>query len=382
VPDGGLIEMRDHTGAVLLPLTHTPLYAESEDVVPAPHTVTVHGRAVRILHSTFADRGELYATIVGTSLENVDETMRELRNLTIATIPVVLLIAGLGGYWLSRKALSPVDEITQVARSISEQNLSARLPVPRTGDELERMSQAWNDVLDRLESALERIRRFTADASHELRTPIALIRGSAELSLRRDRDPQEYRKTLSEIQTHAERMTELTDSLLTLARADAIGLSMPLETEDLARLVRQTVQEATPLAVERRIQLQTHVPATSISAPVNLAGIRRLLLILIDNALKFTPPDGQVTVSVSEDSGGVVLAVSDSGPGMEPAVLSQIFERFYRADTARGSSGTGLGLPIAKLIAQAHAASIEVDSVPGHGSTFQVHLKTQTTGLV
>ena len=309
-------------------------------------------------------------------LDEVQAALRDFRRLLLMMIPGVLAAACLGGWWISRRALAPVDEITRVARSITVQNLSKRLTVPQTGDELQRMSETWNEVLARLESAVERTRRFTADASHELRTPLSLIRATAELALRRQRDPQEYREALSQIESEAKRMTTLTDDLLSLAAADANSLEMPLAPLDVNRIVAEVVQENRALAESRGIQLRADLLSTPASAPAHEPGMRRLLRILVDNALKFTPSGGSVEVSTSGSPKEITVAVKDTGCGIAAAALPHIFERFYRAESSQGeSTGAGLGLSIAQMIARAHGSVVRVESAPGSGSRFWFTLK-------
>jgi signal transduction histidine kinase len=298
--------------------------------------------------------------------------MQDFRRLLLWMIPGVLIVACLGGYWLSSRALRPVDEITSVARSIGVQNLTQRIAVPQTGDELERMAQTWNDVLERLDIAVKRIRQFTSDASHELRTPLALIRATAELALRRERDAEGYRTSLRQIEREAEHMTTLTESLLTLARADAGGLGMTMQSTDLDELIHSVVKQNAALAIEKGVTLRAVTAEQPAHARADASGIRRILLILVDNAIKHTPADGSVTVSAAIDAARVTLTVEDSGEGIPPAALPHIFERFYRADPARGSSGFGLGLSIA----QAHGSAITVSSSPGAGARFSLPLKS------
>ena len=242
------------------------------------------------------------------------------------------------------------------------------------------MSEAWNDLLARLERAVGRIHQFTADASHELRTPVALIRSTAELMLRRERTPDEYRRALEDIEREAERMTGLTASLLELAREDAGGQAIPLRSIDLNAVVQQVVELSEPLAGERGIEIRASLTTGPAMASANDAGIRRLLLILIDNALKYTPASGVVSVSTSEGGRGIVLAVEDSGSGIDPEALPHIFERFYRAShfykdsESRNGGGAGLGLSIAQTIARAHGSTVEVRSSPGAGSRFEITL--------
>jgi len=229
-------------------------------------------------------------------------------------------------------------------------------------------------VLERLEGSVERIRRFTADASHELRTPTALIRATAELALRRERGPEDYRRALMEIDGEAGRMTELIESMLALARSDASGSQMPLAPVDVNRLAVDVAAQSEILAQGKGVRIETHAAENAI-ADANEAGLRRLLRILVDNALDHTPAGGTVTVSVARQNGSVDLAVRDTGEGIPPSALPHIFERFYRADEARAGKGAGLGLSIAQLIAQAHGTRIEVESRLGQGSCFRLALR-------
>ncbi len=362
VPEGSLIEIRDRAGAVVVPL----------DGRPIPQL----GRNYRVKTADMAYGGEAFHVRAAASLEPVTAILRDFRYLLILMTPLVLVIAGIGGYWISGRALRPVDEITRAAKCISVQNLSQRLPVPRTGDEIERMSEAWNDVLRRLDSAVQRIRQFTADASHELRTPIALIRSTAELALRRERTTGDYRRALTTIHQESERMTELTEQLLKLARADSGAVEMPLTPVDLNAVVREMVSLCEASAASHMLELKANITTAPAIAAANPSAIRQLLMTLLENALEHTSPTGCVTVSVTPVEGGYTLSVEDTGEGIPPAALPHIFERFYRADSARASgAGVGLGLSIAQAIAHAHGSEIAVESEPGTGSRFAVVLR-------
>lgn len=375
LPEGGLIQLRDRSGAVMLPFPTQTAFPRGVADGEAARTVNQGGRAFRAVTTQVECAGQTYEALAANSLDEVLAVMRDFRHLLFLMIPAVLAVACLGGYWLSLRALRPVDEITSVAKSISVQNLSQRVAVPRTGDELQRMSETWNEVLERLDVAVRRIRRFTADASHELRTPLALIRATAELALRRERSPEEYRESLRAIESEAEHMTVLTESLLTVARADANGFDMALAATDLHELVNAVIRQNEALAAEKGIRLRAEANGPPAFATANASGIRRLLMILIDNALKHTPAGGTVTVSATARDGGAVLSVEDTGEGIAAGVLPHIFERFYRGDPARSGSGYGLGLSIAQAIAQAHGAEITVDSAPGAGARFSLAFK-------
>jgi len=375
IPDGSLVQLRDAAGAVLLP-------APSQQVLghpagrSAPYTENTGSRKLRVATARLQSAGSVYDAQVAVSLDEILGVMQDFRHLLLWLIPGVLIVSCLGGYWLSSRALRPVDEITNVARSIGVHNLSQRLTVPQTGDELQRMAQTWNDVLERLDIAVKRIRQFTSDASHELRTPLALIRATAELALRRERDPEGYRASLGQIEHEAEHMTALTESLLTLARADAGGLGMTMLSTSLSELVHSVVEQNAAVAIEKGVTLRAATVDQPAQVTADPSGIRRILLILVDNALKHTPAGGAVTVSAATGAGGVMVAVEDTGEGIPAAALPHIFERFYRADPARGSgSGFGLGLSIAQAIAQAHGSTIAVNSTPGAGTRFSLVLR-------
>jgi heavy metal sensor kinase len=373
VPDSSLIQLRDSTGAVLpadgQPILH-PGFGRT-----GPYTDFASGRQLRVATARIASAGYVFDAQVAIPMDEAAGVMRSFRQLLLFLIPAVLTVSCVGGYWLSSRALRPVDEITNVARSIGVQNLSQRVAVPQTGDEIERMAETWNEVLDRLESSVKRIRQFTSDASHELRTPLALIRANAELALRRDRDPEGYRAALRQIEQDATRMTGLTESLLTLARADADALEITVGSADLNELARSVVEQSDVAAADAGIALYAVAPEQPVDVCVDAAGIRRILIILVDNALKHTPAGGSVRVSVSNGANRVTLSVEDTGEGIAAEALPHIFERFYRADPARSSSGFGLGLSIAQAIAQAHGTSIEVTSQSGSGSRFSVLLE-------
>ena len=364
VGHGDLLALMTESGEALLPVNGKPFVSTR---AAGLNTVGPN----RVYVANFQLSGTRFTVAAGEPLNEIDRTMSRLRAVMWIVAVPTLLIAGMGGYWLSRRALAPVDTITRAARSISVENLSQRLPQPQTGDEIERLAGAWNELLERLETSVQKIQQFTTDASHELRTPVSLIRSTAELALRRDRDPQAYRKALEEIELEARRMTELTESMLLLARADS-GARLPLSPVDLNGLVREVARATQPLAQAKGIRLDAALEAAPAVMPANEAGVRRLLRILVDNALEHTPAGGKVGISVNRQNGTVTLAVRDSGEGIPAEALPHIFERFYRADEARGGRRVGLGLSLAQVIAQAHGSEIEVESARGSGSCFRL----------
>ncbi len=327
---------------------------------------------VREIRQSFPLADEDYRLLVGASTESIHHTLELLRLLLIALIPAVIAIACLGGAWLSRRALRPVDEITSAARTIGIENLSQRLPVPETGDELQRLTEVWNSMLQRLESAVKTLSQFAADASHELRTPLAVIRTGAELALRRARSPESYRESLAEIQAEAQRMTQLVEDLLFLARNSASTEGMPMQPVAPCEIVRAVAAELRELAALRNIEVQLSLDDRNVVISGNAPALRRLVLALLDNALKYSRPSGKVVVSLTASPESVILAMRDFGIGIPPADLPHIFQRFYRADKARSEGGYGLGLSLAATIAQLHGAAIDAQSTEGEGSLFTV----------
>ncbi len=372
-PEGNLMEIRDPEGRVIVSSQAVAL-ARADAQADGFSVQSSGSRRYRTLKTAVAAGGGQYRLLVAAPLGPAEATLRRLRTLMLWSVPLVLLLASLGGYWISRRALAPVDAMTDAARSIGIRNLSQRLAVPASGDELARLAETWNAMLARLESAVQRLSQFTADASHELRTPIALIRTTAELSLRRERSPETYREALNQIVHESERMTHLVEDLLLLARADAGLPALPLERIELTPVVRDVCRQSKVFAQERQLELSAEMPEQPVYVEANDPALRRLLLLLLDNAVKFTPAGGKITVTVGCDPAGSVVAVRDTGVGIPASALPHVFERFYRVDESRNrdAGGTGLGLSIAKWIAERHHASLEAESESGQGSTFRV----------
>jgi heavy metal sensor kinase len=330
-----------------------------------------------VLTRTMAIRGRQYVLEIGASRAQMHRALELLSTLLLSLVPVVIAVACLGGAWLSRRALRPVDEITSAARAIGIENLACRLPATGTGDELERLAQTWNATLARLESAVAVLSRFAGDASHELRTPVAVIRTGAELALRRDREPEAYREALREIAAESERMTELVEDLLFLARRDTRA-GMPMAPIDLREALNDAAQELHGLAEAREIRIRVSTGADDAMIAGNATALRRLFLALLDNALKYSAGGTEVSAAIVQRNGRIVVVVADQGIGIAGEDLPHIFQRFYRASKARSDGGHGLGLSLAQSIAVAHHAAIEVSSEPGRGSVFQVSFERRT----
>ena len=297
-------------------------------------------------------------------------------SVLLLSTPLILLVATLVGVWLGRRALAPVARITDDARAITERNLSARLAVPESRDELQQLSETLNQMLARIEQSFMRTKQFTADASHELRAPMTLIYTAAQYALRRPRRHEELVESLEKILRESRRTAALIDDLLVLARGDAGRETMELAVLDARTLVRDAAEQATAMGATHGVRVTVDVDAGELPVRANEVTLRRLLLILVDNAVKFTPEGGTVTLRAASDDGTVAISVADTGVGIAADDLAHIFERFWRADKVRSRevSGAGLGLPIAKQIAEQHGARLDVQSEPGRGSLFTVRL--------
>jgi heavy metal sensor kinase len=292
------------------------------------------------------------------------------------SIPLILAAATVCGVWLGRRALVPVARITDDARAISESNLSARLAVPDSRDELQHLSETLNEMLERIERSFTRTQQFTSDASHELRAPMTLIYTAAQYSLRRERSREELLDSMRKILRESHRTAALIDDLLLLARGDAGRETAQMEALDAAALLRETAEEARSIASARDIDVVLQLDTDQLLVKGDDAKLRRLFLILADNAVKYSPAGGSVTIRARAGGSDAVISVTDTGIGIAAGDLPHIFERFWRADRVRSreTGGSGLGLAIARQIADQHGARIHVQSEPGQGSVFTVRL--------
>lgn len=321
------------------------------------------------------------------SEERVRHELNELLMGLGLGLPIAVVLAGIGGYQLARRALRPVEHMTEQAQSITADRLRARLPVENPGDELGRLATVFNEMLHRIEEAFDRLRRFIADASHELRTPLTAIRSVGEVGLRERHDGAAYREVIGSMLEEADRLTGLVDRLLFLSRADSGRTSVRRELVPLLALAREVTGHLSVLAEERAQTIDVEGEA-SIEARADPMLIREALINLVDNAIKYSPRGAQVRVRVFSDGReGAVLEVTDAGPGIDPEHHTRIFERFYRVDQGRSRDhgGSGLGLAIARWAVEANGGRIELESEVGRGSTFRIVfasalLPSQVTG--
>jgi heavy metal sensor kinase len=376
--EGDLLQVADSEGHWIYRsrlMRHMEVPAKKA-AAPVTYNLRANGLPLRIL-ATQADLGGMtYSIQIAAAMDDYAEALDYFKWVLLLLSPLLLVLASIGGYWMSRRALRPVDEITKAAQSISHKNISRRLTVPGSRDELQRLSETLNGMLERLEGAFKRITHFTADASHELRTPVALMRTTAEISLRKPRAEAEYRDALLQILKELERTSALIERLMLLARADTGAEALQLTRVDLAESLREACRQGRTLAAAKQITFQEQTGNGSVLLDADAHALERLFLILIDNAVKYTPPGGQVSASLGESEGSAVIEIRDTGIGIAEDDLPHIFERFYRADKARSRDlgGAGLGLAIGRWIAEAHGGAIQVESKPGEGSLFRIRL--------
>ena len=317
---------------------------------------------------------------VGMSLENVAAARSRFLLILFILAPLALAASALGGWFLARRALAPVDAMVDAARRIEAEDLSKRLPALPSDDELGRLATVLNDMLARLEQSFGAVRRFSADAAHELRTPLTIIKGEIEVALRSSQDPTEIRQALISCLEEVDRLNALMEDLLLMARMDAKALSTPASLVDLA----DVVQEAAPALIElasRAGNQCTVVAATPLRVQGYESLLFRLVFNLAENAIKYTPRGGIIEVVLEQQGSAAVLQVKDSGPGIAAEAQQHIFDRFYRGDPSREGSGTGLGLALVRSIVELHQGQISVSSTIGQGSCFHVVLPLVTAPL-
>jgi len=328
----------------------------------------------RALSYPVAEEGHLaYVVRVLSPLTSIEASLRKLRLIMFLILPVAVVLSGVAGAWLAGRTLRPIDRLIDSARDISVENLQVRLPVPPTRDELSRLAETFNGMLERVEQGFSFQRQFWEDVAHELKTPLAIMKGEIEVAMKTGVDAPEGRDVLASNLEEVERLIRLIEKMLTLARLDRGGAPLEMRRVDLRSLAARAVEEFRVLAGDKGIDLRFAGPA---DAPVrgDEARLLGLLYILLDNALKFTPGGGTVGVKVELEAAQARLDVSDTGPGIREDDLPRIFERFSRSGPSAAGGGFGLGLSIAKAVVESHGGRIEVRSRPGAGSTFTVLL--------
>lgn len=340
-------------------------------------TVRLHDQDHRSYVRHFPIGKREYTLLVLQSLHGQQEFLQSVVTAFALAIPLAILLASGAGYFLARRSLSPVVEMSTQAGRIGADNLHERLPVRNAHDELGHLAQSFNSLLDRLDQSFEHQRRFMADASHELRTPVAILCGEADVALSQtDRSPEEYCASLDILRAEARRLKHIVEDLFTLARADAGQHPLTLANFYLDELVTECCRSVRTLAAAKEIDLNCRA---SEEMPIygDEALLRHMIVNLLDNAIKYTPPQGKVSVACRVEDSVYTITFSDTGQGIPVELQSRIFERFFRADKVRSRSesdgGAGLGLSISQWIVQAHSGAIELTRSDDDGSTFTVH---------
>jgi signal transduction histidine kinase len=384
-------ELREHSA--LLPrgkmfrvsYAHGAVIYQPDSMYPIPsiipagdeirkENVKVGGRSYQTI-SRFAVVGP-YRFLIQVAVDQTEymELTRGLAWLLLLSIPFAGLLAAIAGYWMSGRALAPIHQITETTNSIDAASLGRRLPLRNTNDELDRLSTTINHMLDRIARSYERIAQFTADASHELRTPVALIRSSTELMLMEPDSSRLIRHGLSDVLSESSYMTRLIGDLLTLARTGVDGASVSMELLELNESICAVVDRTRDQAAKQGISMDYSPPAHVVPIFGNQDMVERILTIFVDNAVRYTPAGGTIWITTWVIGERCGFIVQDTGIGIAPVNHERIFERFFRVDTARTprDGGSGLGLSIAKRLIDLHGGTVEVASEIGHGASFTV----------
>jgi heavy metal sensor kinase len=355
------------------PVPHSGRLAEQADeqIVTVPELTPPY----RVLSGPSRIGGRPVVVQVARSESPILQDMQQLSLVLLLGLPFGVAAAGLGGYSLARRALSPVERMAERARSITAERLKDRLPVDNPDDELGRLATVFNETLTRLELSFEQMRRFTADASHELRTPLTAIRSVGEVGLRGRRDEETYREIIGSMLEEADRLARLVDRLLTLSKADTGEASVSVDVIDLCELADRVAGQLDVLAEEKQQSIQIVRDGTPRCTGDPLV-LRQALMNLVDNAIKYSPVEGQITIRIAQSPAGATIDVCDTGPGIPAELQSRIFDRFYRVDKSRSreNGGTGLGLSIAKWAVEVNKGRLTLEKTNEAGSTFRITL--------
>ncbi len=377
--DDFVIYLRNPAGVVLSKLSNDdnlPLFPPEIGA----NTKEIEGETWRVYGQDVIAGDQNGLLQVGQELDPVVATLASLQAQLLLGLLLALLLAGVGGFFLAGRALRPIDRITQIAQAISASDLGQRIHYQGPTDEVGRLAQTFDTMLDRLQAAFDRERRFTGDAAHELRTPLTALKGRIGVTLSRPRQPVAYEETLGEMEGQVDRLIRLSNDLLFMARLDQGQFRPQLEEIKLTDLVGAVLDQVRPSAEAKDITLVEDIPP-DLTIQGDLDLLLRLFLNLLDNAVKYTPEGGQVTIQGQQSAGDVQISIADTGPGIAAEHLPHLFERFYRveedrarAGSAGGQSGAGLGLAIAYEIARAHEGTLTATSEVGQGTAFLLQL--------
>jgi heavy metal sensor kinase len=380
------IEVWSTTGeAIYRSAASTTLSPPAAPMSAPPHTqpqyasVMVNGHRWRTLGGVSDVSGTPVVVRISRSEERLRDQLREILVVLVLGLPVVVGLAGLGGYMIARRALAPIDSLASEARRITADRLHERLSVPNQQDEIGRLAAVINETFARLESSFDQLRRFTADASHELRTPLAVIRGTGEVGLAQAQTVADCKEAMGSMLEEVDRLTNLVDTLLRLSYGDAGTIRLRRELTMLGDLVDEVTTSLTILAEERGQKLSVEV-LDDIDVMIDRLVLREAISNVVDNAIKYSRRGATIHIRVFSRDGAGVIEVVDQGPGIPAEHRQRIFDRFFRVDQARSreSGGTGLGLAIAKWAVEANGGVIDADHAPGGGSVFRITLPPST----
>jgi heavy metal sensor kinase len=331
---------------------------------------------IRLYATSFLNpfNGQPVVIVVGQTTTEITDVLHTFVYVIVIAMVVIIILAGIGGLFLAERALKPVKQITKTAQKIEGSDLSQRIDV-KTDDELGMLASTLNEMIGRLEESFNRQRQFTADASHELRTPLAIMQAEATLALSKERPPDDYRKSLETISQESDYMSSVIGKLLFLARSDAGKEQLNFENVELKGLITGLASNIEALAQDKGIKFAIDAKE-ELTVNGDKVKLRQLFINILENAVRYTPVDGQISVSLVKQESDAVISISDTGIGISPEHLPHIFERFYRVDKARARAdgGVGLGLAIAKIIAESHKGTIGVESELGKGTTFRISI--------
>jgi heavy metal sensor kinase len=402
-PIGKFIQVLDQSGKigqksdnlknVELPISLNALKNASKGLITYETNRSIGDTPLRIITFPVVDNNHVSKIVqIASSLEEVEDALNTLLIILIITVPLALMVAILGGQFLAHKALKPVDNITQTARMITSQNLNKRIDPPKVKDEISRLIETFNEMISRLDQSFRQIKQFSSDASHELKTPLTILKGEVEVMLRKERTPQEYQQTLKSNLEEVNRMSQIVEDLLLLSKADIGEIRLNKENIDLTEILNEVVAQMDMLARSRRVHLFTSNHHQEIHIFGDALRMRELFINLIENGIKYTEEGGSIHITLQKEypppvrnpsdwgegerEKFVKIIVSDTGIGVAKEDQERIFSRFFRVDKARSreQGGSGLGLSICKWIVEAHQGEIKVESELGKGSSFIVKL--------
>jgi heavy metal sensor kinase len=389
-PTGKFIQVLDKTGRIglksgslgrfQLPISIKALKNASNGRVTFETNRTITTSPIRIVTVPVIEGRRITNIVqVASSLEDMEEALHTLFLILSITIPSALAVASLGGHFLANRALRPVDEVTNTARAITSHNLNRRIRITKAKDEIGRLAETLNEMISRLDQSFKKIRQFSADVSHELKTPLTVLKGEIEVALRRERTGGDYRTILRSNLEEINNMTKVVDDLLLLSRADTGEVPLTKTVVDLSEFLSEIQIQSQVLATSKSIDVYLHnnQEVYALADPLRL---KAMMLNLVENGIKYSPQGGRIDITLDKENSSALITVSDQGIGIPQEALPHIFDRFFRVDKARSrqEGGSGLGLSICKWIAEAHNGSISARSELGKGSAFTVRIPSVT----